>query len=83
MELGEAGKEAKGETTAMVSIYHLIFKIFNLFVCLFVCPLVFYVSCLNYRPVSKPVPLILLAHNWGRLLHRFQFRACLPWITNG
>lgn len=42
MELGEAGKEAKGETTAiMVSINHLIFKIFNLFVCLFVCPLVF------------------------------------------
>lgn len=42
MELGEAGKEAKGETTAiMVSIIHLIFKIFNLFVCLFVCPLVF------------------------------------------
>lgn len=36
MELGEAGKEAKGETTAiMVSINHLIFKIFNL--CQFIC----------------------------------------------
>lgn len=37
MELGEAEKEAEGETTAMVSIYHLIFKTFNLFVGLFVC----------------------------------------------
>lgn len=72
MELVEAGRGAKAETTAMVSINHLIFKIFNLFVCLFVCTLVVMSHVWNTDQYLNQFHTA--SSRMGKINHQLQFR---------